>query len=136
MIQIREIDHLVLRVQDLPRMLAFYCDVVGCSVEKRRDDLGLVHLRAGRSLIDFVTVTGKLGQMGGAPPGVEGRNLDHFCLRVEPFDADDLRAHLLSHGVTTTEVSSNFGAAGNGPSFYFKDPEGNTIEFKGAPSPH
>lgn len=135
MFQIQQIDHLVLRVQDLPRMLEFYRDVVGCSIEKRRDDLGLVHLRAGRSMIDFISVTGKLGQMGGAAPGAEGRNLDHLCLRVEPFDAEALRAHLQTHGVTTTEVSSNFGAEGDGPSFYFEDPEGNTIEFKGAPWP-
>lgn len=133
MIQIREIDHLVLRVQDLPRMLVFYCDVVGCSIEKRRDDLGLIHLRAGRSMIDFVTVTGKLGLQGGAPPGSEGRNLDHLCLRVEPFDAAALQAHLQAHGVIPSEVSSNFGAEGIGPSIYFTDPEGNTIELKGAP---
>ena len=87
MIRIRHIDHLVLRVRQLDRMIAFYCEVLGCSVERRQDEIGLVQLRAGGALIDLVTVDGKLGRMGGAAPGREGRNLDHLCLRVESFDA-------------------------------------------------
>jgi len=35
MIRIREIDHLVLRVTDAERMLRFYCDALGCTVERR-----------------------------------------------------------------------------------------------------
>ena len=88
MFKIREIDHLVLRVLDLETTLAFYRDALGCTVERARDDIGLYQLRAGRSLIDIVPVSGRLGAMGGAAPGPEGRNLDHFCLRVEPFDAE------------------------------------------------
>ena len=49
MIRIREIDHLVLRVTDLDAMLRFYCQVLGCSVERRQEAIGLVQLRAGRS---------------------------------------------------------------------------------------
>ena len=93
MIAIRELDHLVLRVVDLPRMLAFYTRALGCSVERRQDEIGLVQLRAGRSLIDLVPVDGPLGRAGGAAPGSEGRNLDHFCVRVEPFDEAAIRAH-------------------------------------------
>ena len=47
-IRIRDIDHVVLRVEDLDRMLWFYCDVLGCELERRKDDIGLVQLRAGR----------------------------------------------------------------------------------------
>ena len=86
MIRIREIDHLVLRVVDLERMLRFYCGALGCSVDRRQDVIGLVQLRAGRSLIDLVPVDGKLGKAGGAAPGAEARNLDHFCVRLENFD--------------------------------------------------
>ena len=58
MIRIREIDHLVLRVVDLNRMLRFYCDVLGCTIERRQDSIGLVQLRAGRSLVDnFLKMT-------------------------------------------------------------------------------
>jgi catechol 2,3-dioxygenase-like lactoylglutathione lyase family enzyme len=133
-ISVREIDHLVLRVIDLERMLSFYCGVLGCSIERRQDDLGLVQLRAGTSLIDLVPVDGKLGSQGGAAPGREGRNMDHFCLRLHTFDANKICAYLAKQGVSVGEVGSRFGAEGKGPSIYVSDPEGNTVELKGAPS--
>lgn len=133
MIRIRELDHLVLRVVDLAAMLRFYCDVLGCRIEKRQEALGLVQLRAGRSLIDLVPVDGKLGRAGGAPPGREGRNLDHFCLRIEPFDAAAIRRQLEAAGVVAGAVESRYGAEGQGPSIYVNDPEGNTVELKGPP---
>ena len=133
MICIREIDHIVLRVVDLARMLDFYCGALGCPVEKRQDEIGLVQLRAGSSLIDLVPIDGKLGRMGGAAPGVEGRNMDHFCLRVEPFDAAAIHAHLAAHGVAAGAVESRYGAEGEGPSIYVTDPEGNVVELKGPP---
>lgn len=132
MIQIREIDHIVLRVVDLEAMLGFYCGVLGCAVERRQDEIGLVQLRAGRSLVDLVPVDGKLGRMGGAPPGVQGRNLDHVCFRIEPFDEAAIRAELERGGVAAGGVESRYGAEGEGPSLYVHDPEGNTIELKGA----
>jgi glyoxylase I family protein len=135
MIPIRDIDHLVLRVVDLDRMLRFYSDALGCPVEKRQEDLGLIQLRAGRSLIDLVPVSGKLGKAGGAPPGAEGRNLDHFCLRVEPFDEAAIRRHLAAHGIEAGPVESRYGAEGTGPSIYVTDPEGNVVELKGPPAP-
>ncbi|HSX62644.1 MAG TPA: VOC family protein [Tahibacter sp.] len=133
--RIREIDHLVLRARDQEALVRFYCDVVGCRIEKRQDAIGLVQLRAGRSLIDIVGVDGKLGRAGGAAPGMQGRNLDHLCLRIEPFDLDALRAHLAAHGVKPGDYGSRYGAEGEGPSLYFDDIEGNTVEFKGAPGP-
>ena len=131
MIHIREIDHLVLRVVDLERMLRFYCSALGCSVERRQDEIGLVQLRAGRSLIDLVPVTGTLGKAGGAAPGVEGRNLDHFCFRVEPFEADSIRDHLRTLDIAAGPVEIRYGAEGKGPSLYIADPEGNVVELKG-----
>lgn len=98
MIRVVDIDHVVLRVRDLERMIAFYRDVLGCPVEWRRDDLGLAHLRAGRALIDLVPVDGPLGRKGGAAPGAEARNVDHVCLRVAPFDPAAITAHLAAHG--------------------------------------
>jgi glyoxylase I family protein len=125
------IDHLVLRTRDLAGLVRFYCDALGCTVEKRREDLGLVHLRAGRSMLDLVDVNGPLGKTGGTPPGAEGKNLDHFALRVETFDADAIRAHLAALGATVGPVMENFGAEGTGPSLYVRDPDGNTVELKG-----
>ena len=130
---LRQLDHIVLRVRDVDAMQAFYCDVLGCSVERRQSDIGLLQLRAGASLIDLVDVDGKLGRMGGAAPGAEGRNVDHFCLRIEPFDRDALLAHLQARGVRVGDYGSRYGAEGEGPSQYLFDPEGNLVELKGPP---
>lgn len=132
---LQDIDHLVLRVRDAAAMVAFYCDVLGCSVERRQEAIGLIQLRAGRALIDLVPVDGRLGRMGGAAPGPEGRNLDHFCLRVAPFDREAIAAHLAAHGVRVGEFGSRYGAEGEGPSQYLFDPEGNVVELKGPPDP-
>ena len=134
MIHIREIDHLVLRIRDIDTMLHFYCEVLGCPIERRNDAIGLIQLRAGRSMIDLVPVDGKLGREGGAPPGAEARNLDHLCLRVDPFDATLISNHLATFGIKAGEVEARYGAEGIGPSIYINDPEGNVVELKGAPT--
>jgi glyoxylase I family protein len=130
---LQRIDHVVLRVRDVAAMQAFYCEVLGCSEERRQDGIGLVQLRAGDSLIDLVAVDGKLGRLGGAAPGAEGRNMDHLCLRVEPFDQAAIVAHLAAHGARVGEFGSRYGAEGEGPSQYLFDPEGNVVELKGPP---
>ena len=135
MLTIKHLDHLVLRVTDLRAMMAFYQDVLGCPVEKIQEDLGLYQLRAGSALIDLVPINGPLGRKGGAAAGVEGRNLDHFCLRVDPFDADAIIAHLRARGADPAPVASRYGAEGQGPSVYVSDPEGNVVELKGPPDP-
>lgn len=125
------LDHVVLRVADVARAKTFYCDVLGARVEKVQAGLGLHQLRAGSALIDLVELNGELGRKGGAGPGVEGRNMDHLCIRIEPFDEPVIRAHLKRHGVAPGEVVSRYGAEGQGPSMYIEDPDGNSVELKG-----
>jgi catechol 2,3-dioxygenase-like lactoylglutathione lyase family enzyme len=124
-------DHIVLRIVDKGAMLAFYTEVLGCALDWDRPELGLTHVRAGTSLIDLVTVDGRLGLPGGAPPGAEARNLDHFALAVRPFDEAAIRAHLAAHGVAIIDEGQRYGAQGDGTSLYIQDPEGNTVELKG-----
>lgn len=130
-IEILGLDHVVLRVADLARALAFYCDVLGCREERRIEDLGLVQLRAGRALIDLVPVDSPLGEAGGGPVASDGRNVDHFALEIARFDEDAIRAELARHGVPAGETGERYGAQGSGPSIYLKDPDGNTVELKG-----
>jgi catechol 2,3-dioxygenase-like lactoylglutathione lyase family enzyme len=133
-IRIKDIDHVVLRVKDMERAVGFYCDVLGCSVDRERDDLGLYHLRAGSAFIDLVDIKGKLGREGGGAARIKGRNMDHLALRLEIFDERSIRAYLQSHGIEAGEAVERYGAEGDGPSFYIKDPDGNTIELKGPPT--
>ena len=132
---VQRIDHVVFRVGDLRRSIAFYRAVLGCDVVRAREHLGLVHLRAGASMIDLVSVDGALGSRGGGAAGDEARNVDHLCLRIEPFVEAELVAHLGDHGVATLGAAEvNFGAEGDGQSLYFRDPDGNVIELKGPAS--
>jgi glyoxylase I family protein len=121
----------VLRVRDIEAMRRFYCDVLGATHVAWRPEYGMSHLKVGRSMIDLITVDGKLGRAGGAAPGREGRNLDHLCLRVEPFDQEAIIAHLKGHGIEVGEIRRRYGAEGNGISIYLADPEGNMVELKG-----
>jgi catechol 2,3-dioxygenase-like lactoylglutathione lyase family enzyme len=132
-IRVLGIDHVVLRVANLERSLAFYETALGCAVERRLDELGLVQLRAGSALIDLVPLDSPLGRAGGGTPIDDARNMDHVALQIERFEPDALRAHLEAHGFEPGDVTSRYGARGNGPSMYLRDPDGNTVELKGPP---
>ena len=126
-VQIAGIDHVVLRVGDLDRAIDFYERVLNCRVERRLKQPKLVQLRAGTSLIDLVPASASPGEAADAA----GRNMDHFAVRVDGFDAAALAAHLRRHGVEVGEVRERYGAEGYGPSLYISDPDGNTVELKG-----
>ena len=132
MIQIRGLDHIVLRARNADVLIRFYCEVLGCTVERELSpELGLTQLRAGSALIDIVSADGELGRLGGEAPGAEGRNMDHFCVFLEEFDEPAIRAHLASCNVEAGSTEQRYGADGYGPSIYLQDPEGNTVELKG-----
>jgi glyoxylase I family protein len=134
LIHIATIDHVVFRVRDLEAAIRFYTVILGARLEKVQEEIGLWQLRIGSSLIDLVPVDGQIGRQGGAPPGPEGRNVDHVCFRVLPWDGEAILAHLRSHGIEG-EIVSRYGAEGDGPSIYLSDPEGNALELKGPPWP-
>ena len=129
-IAITGFDHIVLRVRDKAASLAFYEGVLGLAVDRDRPELGLTHIRAGGQMIDLITLDGLLGKMGGAGPGAEARNLDHFALQLAPFDEAAIRGHLAAHGVEIVEEGQRYGASGSGLSLYVRDPDGNTVELK------
>ena len=131
MIHIKSIDHIVLRTQDLDAMIRFYCDVLGCTLERQLDPaVGLVQLRAGDALIDLVNLDSELGRAGGGPAGTTENNLDHFCLQLENASEEEIREHLAKHGIEVGEFQRRYGAQGLGQSVYINDPEGNTVELR------
>jgi glyoxylase I family protein len=127
-LKVRGVDHLVLRARDLAAMERFYVDVIGLTVERRQELIGLVQLRAGAQLIDLVAAKGMLG---GPEPTDQGRNLDHVCLNLDDFNLADVIAHLEAHGVEVGECGRRYGAGGFGVSVYLTDPEGNGLELRG-----
>jgi catechol 2,3-dioxygenase-like lactoylglutathione lyase family enzyme len=132
-IEVRGLDHVVLRVADLTRSLRFYVELLGCSEERRSDALGLVQLRAGASLIDLIAVDSPLGKLGGPAAGAQARNVDHIALQLAHFDAARITGQLTAFGVEPGEVAQRYGSLGMGPSMYVRDPDGNVVELKGPP---
>ena len=132
MINVQAIDHVVFRILNLDKVASFYIDVLGARWEKKQEAIGLYQLRIGSALIDLVPVDGKLGRMGGAAPAAEGRNVDHVCFRVLPWDGEAILAFLRGYGIEA-EIVSRYGAEGDGPSIHLADPEGNNLELKGPP---
>lgn len=122
-LRVKGLDHVVLRVADMDRAIAFYETVLGLHVERRLAEIGLVQLRAGSAMIDLVPKT----------DADAGRNMDHYAVRIEAMDVPALTAHLKSHGIDPGEVRRRYGAEGYGSSIYITDPDGNTVELKGPP---
>ena len=131
MIKPKRIDHIVLRTERYRELIDFYCNVLGCTLERKTSDKeGLTQLRAGDSLIDIVNVDGELGKAGGPSPNEEGKNVDHFCLQIEPVGEEALKAYLRENGVAVEEYQDRYGAQGLGRSIYLKDIAGNTVELR------
>ena len=127
-IHIAMLDHVVLRCARFDETMAFYIDVLGCTLERELPEIGLHQLRAGRALIDLVPVGSKLG--GAEPPDPEHGNMAHFCLRLDAPDWEVVAAHLRRHGIAFEPPETRYGAGGYGLSVYIADPEGNTVELK------
>ena len=118
---VERIDHVVLRVRDLPAMVKFYEQALGFKVERTLERLSLVQMRAGASMLDLIHA--ERPQSGG--------NMDHLCFRIEPFDRSAIESRLSPLGIAIGETLERYGAEGTGSSVYFNDPEGNQIELKG-----
>jgi len=127
-LKVAELDHVVLRCRNLERALGFYTRVLGLSEERRISQIGLVQLRAGRSMIDLVPA--------GEPRSEDGRNVDHFCLGVDARDLNEVATFLRENSVEVLgPPDRRYGAHGIGMSLYVRDPEGNVVELKQMPAP-
>ena len=133
---IKGLDHVVLRVKSLKRMMSFYCDVLGCNIDDENKEIGLYQLRAGSQLIDLVPIDEMLGSQGGPAPGPDGHNMDHFALQISPYNDESIRKHLAKFGVELGETRVRRGAEGKGLSIQIRDPEGNCVELKGPQDSH
>ena len=131
MFEVACIDHIVLRTTRLQAMLNFYSGVLGCKVERKTSpEIGLTQLRAGDALIDLVIVDSKLEKLGGGASTQTENNVDHFCLQLKSISEEEIKTHLISHGIEAGEFADRYGAQGVGRSIYIQDPEGNTVELR------
>lgn len=114
------LDHVVLRSAEPAQLAEFYCGLLHASVEREVGDF-LWQIRIGESLLDIIRGEGL--HQGAA-------NMDHFCMRISPYDEPALLAYLQAAGVEAQAAGEIYGAQGSGPSVYFTDPAGNRVELK------
>jgi glyoxylase I family protein len=124
-LEIDGIDHVVLQVTNVERSLQFYVGVLGMSLERVIEDLGIYQVRCGRNLIDLVAL----------PPGSvlaekSQRGLDHVCLHVRG-DMTRIFEYLKENDVELgSPLRELYGATGFGTSVYVFDPDRHMIELK------
>jgi catechol 2,3-dioxygenase-like lactoylglutathione lyase family enzyme len=130
-IHVVDLDHIVLRVRDIDRSIAFYRDLLGlpieCLDEYRAGTRPFPSARVGGQLIDLV-----LDPAYDPDEGRRAGGLMHFCLRVRGRLEADVLPHVRAHGVEIIEDApvTRLGATGYGLSIYVRDPDGYTVELK------
>jgi catechol 2,3-dioxygenase-like lactoylglutathione lyase family enzyme len=126
MIRVTEMDHVVVRVDDTRRALAWYADKLGLEpmrvAEWERGEVLFASVRINAdTIIDLLE-----GER-------TGTNIDHVCLVL---DADALAPGGLEALAESGEFdvlgppAELFGARGVGRSLYVRDPDGNVVELR------
>lgn len=121
---VTHLDHLVLRVADMERSVAFYEGLGLAAVrleEWRRGTAPFVSMRVD----DHTIIDLQIGE-------ITGVNVDHFALVVDDVDLAELAASGLFGDVQPPR--DLFGARGVGQGIYVKDPDGHTVELRSYPA--
>jgi glyoxylase I family protein len=123
-IRYKGLDHVVLKVADLDKSIAFYTGPLGMHLERTYDGVGFCHIRCGRNLIDLQMVPES------ARPEAGKGNVDHICISIDG-EVDEVLAYLNEKNVPIkAQPGETYGATGFGTSIYIFDPDSNVIELK------
>jgi len=121
-----KLGHLVLRVKDLEKSIAFYQDIVGLSVSDRVGKR-MAFMRAGADHHDLALVQMSIVDIANANNMFT--NVEHFAYQVANYsDIEAATKMLQDNGI---EIARGPGKHGSGENCFivFKDPDGNNIEF-------
>jgi catechol 2,3-dioxygenase-like lactoylglutathione lyase family enzyme len=130
LVKITELDHIVLRVQDVERSLRFYTDILGLQPERveqwRGGEIRFPSVRLNADTIIDLFASDQ------EPIGKDGpRNQDHFCMVIEPTDMDALKAKFEGIGVEIQAgPGKRWGSHGDGISLYIYDLDNNVVELR------
>jgi catechol 2,3-dioxygenase-like lactoylglutathione lyase family enzyme len=119
------LDHVVLHVRDQAASRKFYVETLGCTVDRVNERISLVHLRFGDHFIDLLPLDPRAPAEGGRA------RMDHFCLSIRCDDLKRLADDLRGKGARLEgDVVQRYGAYGDGPSLYLRDPDDYVVELK------
>ena len=128
-----KMDHIVLNVVDIDKMLTFYTEVLLLPSERLEEfkdhKVPFPSVRLTKdTIIDLFPK--KLWEKTN-PEEVCRPNLNHFCLATDKDSCEKLQERLKQNGVEIDDgPAKRWGAHGSGLSIYFRDPEGNVIEVR------
>jgi catechol 2,3-dioxygenase-like lactoylglutathione lyase family enzyme len=121
-VAVKQLDHIVLRVADPERAVAWYVEKFGFLVHR------LDEYRAGTVPFPSVEICpGQIIDLDGRKEAT-GTNLSHFAIEIDPVDLIALR----DSGVfdVIDGPHRRWGARGPADLVYVGDPDGNTIELR------
>lgn len=126
-------DHIVLNVVDMEKMLHFYTQILQLPVERLQEyrdaKVPFPSVRLTQDTIIDLFPRSLWEKM--SPGEVCRPNLNHFCLAASRRSCEQLQQRLTEYGVTIEDgPSPRWGAHGTGISIYFRDPEENLIEIR------
>ena len=130
LVKITEMDHIVLRCEDVERSLSFYTEVLGLKAE-RVEQWRAGEVRFPSARLNADTIIDFFGSDQGPISKDGARNQDHFCMVIEPTDMDELKAKFEALGVEIQAgPGKRWGSHGDGISLYIYDPEDNVVELR------
>jgi glyoxylase I family protein len=132
-INVTELDHIVLNVNDIDCSLKFYTEVLGLQGERvdefRAGKVGFPSVRINSGTIIDLFPRKEVSRV--LPVGKNNGNLNHFCLVVGANDFTGIVDYLKENNISVREGPvSRWGARGRATSVYFLDPDGNEIEIR------
>ncbi|MDR7192897.1 catechol 2,3-dioxygenase-like lactoylglutathione lyase family enzyme [Luteimonas terrae] len=116
-----------LYVEDMPRAVHFFADVLGLPVMLRTDRLTAFDAGASSVLLVFARGASQADVTGerGTVPGHDGAGPLHMALRISADAYDGWKARLEAHGVP---LRGEMSWPAGGRSLYFEDPDGHVLE--------
>jgi len=111
----RSMNHVSLSVADVNRSADFYNRILGMEIISRPANGGL---NMGLGQESF------LGLYQLANPG----SMHHLCIGVDNYDADEMAARLLAHGIEARVNRDPANRTSGGDQLYFNDPDGISVQ--------
>lgn len=123
---IRHLDYVVLLCQDLPRMKAFYHDVMGFPIHLETESW--IEMRVGSTLLTI----SKRERPHVGPPIPAGSAAVQLAFRVAPHEVESCYKELQENGVEIVQppqiIDERVWRYWQHRTLFFKDPEGNLLE--------
>jgi len=122
--ELKGVAHFSIPVSDVDRSVKFYTEIVGCRFFGQRPDKGITFLDAGGVCVLLIRKPGPIGK--GPPEMSDGV---HHAFMLDAAEYRPAVDNLRKQGVDVFFEEDRRNGVIDGPRAYFRDPDGNTLEF-------